>query len=150
MPSPDMDRCVSMHWYQLNFKVLTGGLFAEHKGRWLLVASTRSSGRCPSSWQEGWNKIIFKVPSSPIRSITRVSLSSHRTDRRCAADHRRVKGRVLNKKSSQIPSLLGFKINYYDFKWQILFSRQTTQIWKRRLICPKHETPRSCLQLLSQ
>ena len=31
--------------------------------------ATWSSGRCPCSWQGGWNQMIFKVPSNPNHSM---------------------------------------------------------------------------------
>ena len=34
-----------------------------------LFWATWSSGRCPCSWQGGWNEMIFKVPSNPYHSM---------------------------------------------------------------------------------
>ena len=31
--------------------------------------ATWCSGRCPCSWQGGWNQVIFKVPSNPNHSM---------------------------------------------------------------------------------
>ena len=31
---------------------------------WMELCATWSSGRCPCSWQGGWNQMIFKVPSN--------------------------------------------------------------------------------------
>ena len=35
------------------------------KPGWMELWAARSSGRCPCPWQEGWNEMMFKVPSNP-------------------------------------------------------------------------------------
>ena len=37
---------------------------------WMELWETWSSGRCPCSWQRGWNQMIFKIPSNPNHSMT--------------------------------------------------------------------------------
>ena len=36
---------------------------------WMELWATWSGGRCPFSWQGGWNPMIFKVPSNPCHSM---------------------------------------------------------------------------------
>jgi len=36
---------------------------------WMGLRATWSSGKCPCSWQGGWNQMIFKVPSNPNHSM---------------------------------------------------------------------------------
>ena len=32
---------------------------------WMELWATWSSGRCPCSWQRGWNQMVLKIPSNP-------------------------------------------------------------------------------------
>jgi len=36
---------------------------------WMELWAAWSGGRCPCSWQGGWNQMIFKVPSNLNRSV---------------------------------------------------------------------------------
>jgi len=59
---------VVKHWNRLPSEVAAVPSLEVFKAR-LDGALSWSSGRCPCSWQGGWNQMIFKVPSNPYHSM---------------------------------------------------------------------------------
>jgi len=60
---------VVRHWHRLPREVEDAPSLAVFKARLDGALSTLVSGRCPCSWQRGWNQMIFKVPSKPYHSM---------------------------------------------------------------------------------
>ena len=59
-----------LHWVRVKlFVVFVHKLWRSSRPGWMELWATWSSGRCPCSWQGGWNQMIFKVPSNPNHSI---------------------------------------------------------------------------------
>lgn len=59
------------HYSRINAVILSHSWRSMLKARpsWMGLWATRPNGRSACPWQEGWNEMIFKVPSNPNCSI---------------------------------------------------------------------------------
>ena len=60
---------VVRHRHRLPREAVAAPSLAVLRPGWMELWATWSSGRCPCSWQGGWNQMIFKVPSNPYHSM---------------------------------------------------------------------------------
>jgi len=100
---------VVRHWNRLPEKLWMPPPWKSWRPAWMELWATWCSGRCPCSWQGGWNQMIFKVPSNPYHSmIMRLGICIWSTEnfKKCNCP--------LFYILEEIPKLLGSKTEYVE------------------------------------
>jgi len=60
---------VVKNWNRFPREAVAAPSLEVFKASWIDLRATWSSGRCPCSWQGGWNQMILKIPSNPYHSM---------------------------------------------------------------------------------